>query len=686
MQTMSFWSSDRDPVAAVTVLRDVGRALSELKEGELVKEHTCFLENLKHLLEAVKKTTKEGLLPHALQENITAIWKSLLDTEVEVVSSMGLNEDEVKTEDMKSVTSKFYMKIAYYERFSSKMIKLRREVATPLLRLHSGVTMIFSQNPSRSWETIERWTAESKRYTEHELVDQIKQWLRPKSQVQDIYHTYTNEMLSSHCDWFFLNKEYTDWSHKHMRRGAKALWISGIFGIRKTQIAARVIERLRKDKYPVAYFFFRGTFSEEDVRSVIATLCWELLNQFPEDVGPLSEVFNKGCDPTESNIRNCLQLMCQKRHTTILLDSLDQFSFDTVGDDKLCRILESLKSVCDFIVFGTEFARLKRRLTGMGEIPPTMDCGVDFWKEMEEISTRHAAGLEASDEKTVRGGITKTRAYKNIEERDVQFPVTKEDQLRVYAMMRDMTSGLRLPAHVARQIIDQAEYWVKSTFERREPLNNIAGEAKRDIPYLLSDPIDGAGLSPVRKIITACSHDQVRREYPDKNGSYKGSDAYFDLIQQGEYGSISEVSMYGVHDYLRTQQVNYWLSLIRRGDRLGMVPKTIASGLLDLVEMVRIDIFSTFIAEDHEEDYVIRRTLEHEKMRILGQIRNSANSSYSVNPTYSGITLLGPGKLILTASIKMIQKLLRPGVRPGFRRLEWTCVSNFLQPPATYTH
>ena len=95
---MGFWSSVRDPVAAANVLWDIGRALSELEGGgELVKEQTMFLKKLERTLEAVNKAMKEDPAPQDLQDDIAAIWKSLLETEVEMVSFMGLDEDLVKT-------------------------------------------------------------------------------------------------------------------------------------------------------------------------------------------------------------------------------------------------------------------------------------------------------------------------------------------------------------------------------------------------------------------------------------------------------------------------------------------------------------------------------------------------------------------------------------------------------------
>lgn len=207
IQTMSFWSSDRDPVAAVNVLWDIGRALSELEgEGELVKEQTSFLEKLTKTLEAVNKAMKEDHVPQGLQDDITAIWKPLLETEVEIVSSMGLNEDEVKTENMESVTSRFYMKTVYYERFSSKITRLQTEVVIPLSNLHRSITTMLPQNLPRSWQTFKRWAVESKRHSDKRLVDQTKEWLEPASYVEEKYQAYTDNISSSDYEWFFPSK------------------------------------------------------------------------------------------------------------------------------------------------------------------------------------------------------------------------------------------------------------------------------------------------------------------------------------------------------------------------------------------------------------------------------------------------------------------------------------------------
>jgi hypothetical protein len=154
---MSFWSSDRNPVAAANVLWDIGRALSKLEgEGELVKQHTIFLEKLKNTLKAVNDAMKEGPILQVLQDDVAAIWKPLLETEVEMLSFMGLDEDLVKTENMESITSKFYMKTVYYQRFSSNITRLQNEVVIPLRGLHRSITTMVTRNLSRSWQTLGR--------------------------------------------------------------------------------------------------------------------------------------------------------------------------------------------------------------------------------------------------------------------------------------------------------------------------------------------------------------------------------------------------------------------------------------------------------------------------------------------------------------------------------------------------
>ena len=362
---MSFWSSDRDPVAAANVLWDIGRALSELEgEGELLKEHTIFLEKLKNAMEAVSEAMKEGPIPQGLQDDITAMCKSLLEKEVGMVSFVGLNEDDVKTENIKSVTVKFYMKIAYYQCFSRKITRLQNEVVIPLRGLHQSITTMFPQNLSRSWQKFNRWATESKCHIDKRLVRQTKEWLQPVSSVEEKYQAYIDNISSSNCEWFFSMQEYIDWHNQLSKKSSPILCISGIPGVTRTQVAARIVQELHKDRRTVTYLFYvERTTASIDARQLIGTLCWNLLNQFPEDVELLPGVCNKDGEPTETEIQTFFQRMCERRDAIILLDGLDECSMKAKEREKLCQFLASSNGVCDIIIFSQELKDIKRNLT-----------------------------------------------------------------------------------------------------------------------------------------------------------------------------------------------------------------------------------------------------------------------------------------------------------------------------------
>ncbi|CAN9278346.1 unnamed protein product [Alternaria alternata] len=655
---MSFWSSERNPVAAATVLWDIGRGLSELEgEGELLKEHTIFLEKLKNTLEAVNKVMKEGPILQGLQDDITAIWNPLLETEVEIVFSMGLNEDEVKTEDMKSVASKFYLKTAYYQRFSSKITRLQNEVVIPLLGLHRSITTMFPQKLSRSWQTIKRWAAESKRCIDERMVLQSKGWLRPLSLVEEKSQAYMDIASSSKCEWFCSKQEYIDWYNQLSKRSSPILWISGIPGIGRTQIAATIVQKLREDKRTVAYFFYgEETTAIVNARKLMVTLCWNLLNQFPEDVELLSEVCNKDGEPTETEVQTVLQRMCERRDAIIVLDGLDEcFKLKVQGEneiDKFCQFLASSNGVCDVIMFSQELEDIKRGLSKYNSIPRISNCEADFWDEIEKIPTRCAAGFGLSEEKEQGVVDAEVRSCEVIEEHNIYFPGSREDQCQVYAMLRHSVCGLRLPAHIARQIVDEAEYWVKATFERSEPLMFDGKKCKSNFPYLLSDPIDGARHFPVRNVIATCSHSQAWASYPDRNGDYRGSSIYFDFVVRDPDGSIrnfdpaESLDLFEIQQHLGTpkkpnavSRVPYnektsWMCLITPGSRLGVIPKAI--GWISLVEVVRIEIFSTFLEEEHGQHEALRR-FKQKKEEILEQIWNTRKQTRLLTDNRKGV-------------------------------------------------
>jgi hypothetical protein len=249
-------------------------------------------------------------------------------------------------------------------------------------------------------------------------------------------------------------------------------------------------------------------------------------------------------------------------------------------------------------------------------------------------------------------------------------------------MLRHRVCDSRLPAHIARQIIDEAEYWVKSTFQRDEPPVVNGEKTKRNIPYLLSEPIEGARHFPVRNVIATCSRDQVWTAYPDQHGNYQNSSTHFDFVVREPDGSIRNLDsgrgsgwldvIYYLGEAVKPipgikmpyNRQTSWMCLIKPGSKLGVVPRAI--NWVNFIEVIRIENFSTFILEEEDGQHEALRRFKQKRKEILVQIWNTRKQTY--------------------AFVKMIRKFLRPGVRPGYKRLEWTCVSHFLQPPTTYTH
>jgi hypothetical protein len=162
--------------------------------------------------------------------------------------------------------------------------------------------------------------------------------------------------------------------------------MSGIPGVGRTQIAARVVQKLREDRRTVAYFFCgEKTVTEGCTRNIIATLCWELLNQFPEDVELLSKLSNKDGEPTDSEIQSCLQRVCERRNAIILLDGLDERSLNAKEREKLWKFLASLNGVGDAIIFSQEVGDIKRDSSDHDSILISSNCEADFWDEIEKI-------------------------------------------------------------------------------------------------------------------------------------------------------------------------------------------------------------------------------------------------------------------------------------------------------------
>lgn len=117
------------------------------------------------------------------------------------------------------------------------------------------------------------------------------------------------------------------------------------------------------------------------------------------------------------------------------------------------------------------------------------------------------------------------------------FPRNARDAYHTFFLLRQ-----KLPPELAYAILEDAEYWIKSTTERVETvvvtdwnqrtLNQHAG-----LHYLSSEPIgtEGIGrLHPVRKVVfTITSKDQGWADDPTFNGTYEQSYSWFEAVTRG---------------------------------------------------------------------------------------------------------------------------------------------------------
>jgi hypothetical protein len=115
-------------------------------------------------------------------------------------------------------------------------------------------------------------------------------------------------------------------------------------------------------------------------------------------------------------------------------------------------------------------------------------------------------------------------------------PQTARDAYYTFFLLRQ-----KLPPELAYAILEDAEYWLKSTTERSQhvivadhqtPLIQQPG-----LHYLSSEPIGTQGkgrLHPVRKVVfTITSKDQGWADNPALNGTYEQSYTWFEAVARG---------------------------------------------------------------------------------------------------------------------------------------------------------
>jgi hypothetical protein len=141
---------------------------------------------------------------------------------------------------------------------------------------------------------------------------------------------------------------------------------------------------------------------------------------------------------------------------------------------------------------------------------------------------RRRLGVRRPDPKPIEPPLPNKQDY---------YPRTPRDAYYTFFLLRQ-----KLPPELAYTILEDAEYWLKSTTERTEPVtvtdrNQRTLTQPAGLHYLSSEPIatEGQGrLHPVRKVVfTITSRDQGWADNPALNGTYEQSYTWFEAVTRG---------------------------------------------------------------------------------------------------------------------------------------------------------
>jgi ankyrin repeat protein len=191
-----------------------------------------------------------------------------------------------------------------------------------------------------------------------------------------------------------------------------------------------------------------------------------------------------------------------------------------------------------------------------------------------------------------------------------------EAYIALYFLLRRL-SKFRPPRGIVLSILESARYWLKSTASRFERVIVDQDLAKLEVPYILSDPVQGRANAPIREIkFVIRSHDQGWSDYPQHHGTYIESMTWFDVYiqkagqQRVDWGTLDRCLVRNIHasstpkehwiicsrgDF--SQRNCKWLDWIQPGDRVGILPKAIYGGWINHVESASIEILCTHLPE-----------------------------------------------------------------------------------------
>ncbi|KAJ5305860.1 hypothetical protein PENANT_c015G08665 [Penicillium antarcticum] len=185
---------------------------------------------------------------------------------------------------------------------------------------------------------------------------------------------------------------------------------------------------------------------------------------------------------------------------------------------------------------------------------------------------------------------------------DTYYPRHSEDAVAALNILRH-----RLPSELVLQVLEYAQYWIRSEVYRNDRLAFTENDCRDRTPYLTSRRIQGNRF-PVREIkIDIWSHDQGWSSYREDYGTYRNSWTWFelgiqrtddrdDLTQGEELRLVTNIhaSKDAKHHQIiyRDDQNLHWLSNLQAGDRISIIPRARFPGWKNFVDEASIEIYT----------------------------------------------------------------------------------------------
>ncbi|KFY44645.1 hypothetical protein V494_01385 [Pseudogymnoascus sp. VKM F-4513 (FW-928)] len=239
----------------------------------------------------------------------------------------------------------------------------------------------------------------------------VGKWCRAVP-VADTFHSHLREMAASSCQWIFRREEFMRWrGGGPVEDHLPVLWITGIPGSGKTRLATRVVESLRGEGSPVAYFYC-DTKDEgrRSAMSILRTWTWQVLEQRPAGLGEVAKISAKEPVPGEGSMEKALMAaVAGVEGLVFVLDGLDECEEGT--RKRLYPILARLAATARVLIVSREMPGshrvLKSALPHEGGLVFYRIVEGDNRDDINDYLERAVRELEIGDEEVERTVISK---------------------------------------------------------------------------------------------------------------------------------------------------------------------------------------------------------------------------------------------------------------------------------------